>query len=179
MASGITVVNIARPTTRKRIWNNLREKSLDCFPSEGRCSIMFIFLPSNKCRGIDVPVSHSWHGHYHAVNALKVTQTLLVFKQRRIPVVFNHVDEARRRPPDGNEHGNKLEKSENILRFWHHICHSLSHLIDLAVSRIFKYCSISGKELSLSILRHLRPIQTLPSTRETKEGGMVKKSTRE
>ena len=53
-----------------------------------------------------------------------------------------------------------------------------NHLIDLAVSRILRYWRMSGKELSLKILRHLKPIQTLPRMRDTKEGGMVKKSMR-
>ena len=54
-----------------------------------------------------------------------------------------------------------------------------NYLMDLAVSRMFKYCRISGKELSLRILKHLRPIQTLPRINDTKEGGIVKKSTKE
>ena len=58
-------------------------------------------------------------------------------------------------------------------------CLLFVYLMDLAVSRIFKYWSISGNELSLSILRHLKPIHTLPSTSDTKDGGIVKKSTRE
>ena len=73
----------------------------------------FLFSPADKCCGVDVPVSHSGHGHDHAVHALKVAQALLVFKQRRVSVILNHVNEARRCPPDGDEHGNKLEKSEN------------------------------------------------------------------
>ena len=51
------------------------------------------------------------------------------------------------------------------------------YLMDLAVSSMFRYCRISGKEFSLKILRHLSPIQTLPRMRETKDGGIVKKST--
>ena len=90
--------------------------------------IWFVFRisPSNECCGVDVPIAHRGHGHNHTVDALKVAQALLVFKQWGVPVIFNHMDEARSCPPDGNEHGNKLEKSENILYFWHHICHSLS-----------------------------------------------------
>ena len=49
--------------------------------------------------------------------------------------------------------------------------------MDRAVSRMFRYCKISGKAFNLSIRKHLRPIHTLPRTRETKEGGIVKKST--
>ena len=52
------------------------------------------------------------------------------------------------------------------------------NLIDLAVSKMLRYCRMSGNEFSLRILKHLKPIQTRPRTRDTKEGGMVKKSTK-
>ena len=95
--------------------------------------------PSNECGWVDVTVAHCGHGDDHAVHALKVAQALLVFKQRRVSVILNHVDEASRGPPDGNEHGNKLEKSENILASGITFAILYLYLIDLAVSRIFKY----------------------------------------
>ena len=60
-----------------------------------------------------------------------------------------------------------------------HILSKQWYLIDLAVSRMLRYCRISGNEFNLRILRHLKPIQTLPRINDTNDGGMVKKSTKE
>ena len=98
MASGMTVVNMARPTTRNKIWNNL--KLIILFPNDVLCS------PSDECGGIDVSVAHGGHGDDHAVHALEVGQHLAVVKQGRISVVLNGVDEPSRCPPDGDKHGN-------------------------------------------------------------------------
>ena len=72
-----------------------------------------LLQPADECCGVDVSVSHSGHGHYHAVHTLEIAQALLVFKQRRVSIILNHMDEASCCPPDGDEHGNKLKKSEN------------------------------------------------------------------
>ena len=111
MASGMTVVNMARPTTRNKIWNNL--KIIILFPNDVLCS------PSDECGGVDVPIAHSGHGDNHAVHALEVGQHLAVVKQWRISVVLNGVDEPCSSPPHREEHHDDLQQPGDCRNiFW-------------------------------------------------------------
>ena len=70
MASGITVVNMARPTTKNMIWNILKlpvTKTINY-----KCVLQYLYgswklRPSNLGHRIDIAIAHCRHCHNHAI----------------------------------------------------------------------------------------------------------------
>ena len=98
----MNVLNMAKPTTRNRIWKTL-----------GKYSISQYFFssiePSNQGFRIDVSVSDSGHCDDHTVDTLEVRDDMDIVKQRWISVVLYQVNEPRGRPPDREEHHDDLQ----------------------------------------------------------------------
>jgi hypothetical protein len=55
---------------------------------------MYCTVPANESGWVDVAVSNSGHGNYHAIDTLEVGEGLTVVEQRWIPIVLNQVDKS-------------------------------------------------------------------------------------
>ena len=70
MASGITVVNMARPTTKNMIWNILKLSVTITINHKWVLQYSYCswkLRPSYLCHGIDIAIAHCRHCHNHAI----------------------------------------------------------------------------------------------------------------
>ena len=95
MASGITVVNMARPTTKNMIWNILKLSVR--ITINHKCVLQYLYgswelRPSNLGHGIDIAIAHCRHCHNHAIYTpecrLLVSRSVIILYSKNKRKIF-------------------------------------------------------------------------------------------